>query len=86
MSASLELPDELVRDVRLRAAQQGQDLNDAVAQLVRRGLAVAAVESGQELKADAAQLARRKEIADKFISGEWGVELEGFEAGRAGER
>jgi hypothetical protein len=36
--------------------------------------------------ADALQLKRRAQIAQKFISGEWGVELKGFEEGQAAER
>ena len=35
---------------------------------------------------DALQLRRRTEIADKFMSGELGVELEAFEAGKARDR
>lgn len=36
--------------------------------------------------ADALQLKRRAQIAQKFVSGEWGVELKGFEEGQAAER
>ena len=35
---------------------------------------------------EALQLARRKEIAQKFVSGEWGVELSGYEESKAGGR
>jgi hypothetical protein len=38
------------------------------------------------VQADQMSLERRKEIAEKFISGEWGVELSGYEAGRAADR
>jgi hypothetical protein len=31
-------------------------------------------------------LKRREALAQKFISGEWGVELKGFEAGQAADR
>jgi hypothetical protein len=36
--------------------------------------------------AEARLLKRRKKIARKFISGQWGVELAGYEAGRVGDR
>ena len=35
---------------------------------------------------DALMLKRREKLSQKFISGAWGVELEGFEAGRAANR
>ena len=31
-------------------------------------------------------LARRREMTQKFLTGEWGVELEGFEEGRETDR
>jgi hypothetical protein len=40
----------------------------------------------RRLVVDALMMKRREEIANKFISGEWGVELAGFEAGRAADR
>ena len=40
----------------------------------------------RKLVADALLMKRREEIAGKFISGEWGTELAGFEAGRAADR
>ena len=36
--------------------------------------------------ADAAMLERRAQVAKKFLSGEWGVQLDGFEAARAADR
>ena len=35
---------------------------------------------------DALLLKRREKLSQKFISGAWGVELDGFEAGRAADR
>jgi hypothetical protein len=35
---------------------------------------------------DALMMKRREKLAQKFISGEWGVELAGFEGGRAADR
>jgi hypothetical protein len=40
----------------------------------------------RKLVADALMLKRREEIAQKFIAGEWGVELKGFEAGKAADK
>ena len=39
----------------------------------------------RKLVADALCLKRRQELAEKFISGEWGVELKGFEEAQAAE-
>ena len=83
MTTTLTLPDDLLRQVESHAAREGSDLNDAVADLLRIGLAKAA---SAESAPDESMLQRRREIAEKFISGEWGVELEGFEAGRAADR
>ena|ERR1700676_1026896 len=86
MKTTLELPDDLVKEIKLRAVHEGKKLKDAVADLLRKGLKSTSTGSGTVVKADKAMLARRREIAEKFISGEWGVELEGFEAGRAADR
>jgi hypothetical protein len=40
----------------------------------------------RKLVADALMLKRRALLAQKFISGDWGVELEGFEAGQKADR
>jgi hypothetical protein len=40
----------------------------------------------RKLVADALLLKRREQLAQKFIDGEWGVELSGFEAGQAADR
>lgn len=87
MKTTLELPDELVKEIKLLAVHEGKKLKDIVADLLRKGLADAAsVGSATVVKADQATLDRRREIAEKFISGEWGVELTGYEAGRAADR
>jgi len=41
MKTTLELPDALVKQVKLRALQDGRKLKDAVAELLRKGLKVA---------------------------------------------
>lgn len=40
MKTTLELPDALVKQVKLRALREGRKLKDAVADLLRKGLAV----------------------------------------------
>jgi hypothetical protein len=40
----------------------------------------------RKLVVDALMMKRRAEIADKFISGTWGVELAGIEASRTADR
>lgn len=42
MKTTLDLPDSLVKQVKLRALSDGRKLKDAVAELLRKGLAVAA--------------------------------------------
>lgn len=39
MKTTVELPDELVREVKMRAAREGRRLKDVMAEVVRRGLA-----------------------------------------------
>lgn len=41
MKTTLDLPDELIRAVKVRAAQQDRRLKDVVAELLSRGLAQA---------------------------------------------
>lgn len=41
MKTTLELPDALMRRVRLRAVQRSQKLKDAIAQLLELGMAAA---------------------------------------------
>jgi plasmid stability protein len=39
MKTTLDLPDDLMRAVKIRAAQENQKLKDTIADLLRRGLA-----------------------------------------------
>jgi len=43
MKTTLDLPEDLVRAVEFQALQEGRKLNDAVADLLRKGLAASAV-------------------------------------------
>ena len=46
MKTTLELPDELVRRVKMRAIERNQKLKDAIAQLLELGLASAPTDAG----------------------------------------
>ncbi len=39
MKTTLDLPDELMRDIKIRAVKENRKLKDAIADLLRRGLA-----------------------------------------------
>lgn len=39
MKTTLDLPDELIREVKIYAVHQGKKLKDTIAQLITRGLA-----------------------------------------------
>ena len=81
MTTTLDLPEDLMDEIRRRAAREGRNLDDAVTDLLRQALGGSA-----HLTADAAMLEARRQIAEKFISGEWGTELSGFEAARESDR
>lgn len=86
MKTTLELPDELVKEIKLLAVQEGKKLKDAVADLLRQGLAAPDVGGGTVVKADKGMLRRRKALTKKFVSGKWGFDLGGYEAGREADR
>jgi plasmid stability protein len=86
MKTTVDLPDRLVKAVKLRAVHDGRKLKDTVAELLRIGLARASVASTTKVRADAAMMQRRRELVGKFVSGEWGVELAGYEESRQADR
>lgn len=86
MKTTLELPDDLVKEVKLRALHEGAKLKDMVAALLRAGLRTGRVNGSGGVRADKESLARRKVLTRKFVSGEWGVELSGYEAARKQDR
>ena len=86
MKTTLELPDELLKEIKLLAVHEGKKLKDAMADLLRQGLAAASAKSGTVVKADKATLKRRTALTQKFVVGEWGVELAGYEAARKADR
>jgi plasmid stability protein len=50
VKTTLDLPDDLVRAVKLRALQRGHKLKDAFADLLRQGLAAAAMEPAPRMR------------------------------------
>lgn len=48
MKTTLELPDHLMRAVKIRAAETDRKLKDVVAELIQRGLAGPLIEGGNE--------------------------------------
>ncbi len=80
MKTTIELPDELIKMVKIRAVNDGAKLKDLFADLIRKGLAV-------DAKPDPApdQLARRRELGRKFDSGEWQVELTHWEESQSAD-
>lgn len=44
MKTTLDLPDDLMRDIKIRAVKENRKLKDAIADLLRRGLSKKTVE------------------------------------------
>jgi plasmid stability protein len=78
----IKLPDDLIPDIRSRAARAGRAVDETVAELLRAALGHDRVLT----PADRSMLERRAVVGEKFISGEWGVDLNGFNEGRTAER
>lgn len=83
MTTTLNLPDDLLRQVESHAAREGSELDDAVAALLRIGLAATAPAGSAP---DESTLERRRALTRKFVAGELGVELPGYEEARAADR
>lgn len=86
MTTTLDLPQDLVEDIHLRAEQEGRGLDETVAELLRAGLAASSSRTATVVQATAAMLEERRRIGEKFLSGEWGADLTGFEEGRVADR
>jgi plasmid stability protein len=84
MVTALDLPQDLVDDIQQRAAQEGRGIDETAAELLRAGLAASS--HATAINVDPRMLERRKAIVQKFLSGEWGTEFQGFEEGRAADR
>lgn len=81
MTTKVDLPADLLEEIQQRAARERRGFDDTVTDLLRQALAGVAASS-----ADRPMLDARRRLVEKFISGEWGVELSGFEASRAADR
>jgi len=46
MKTTLDLPDDLMREVKIRAVHEHKKLKDTIAELLRKGIAAAAKTSG----------------------------------------
>ena len=84
MATRLELPDDLLAEIRHLASQEGRNVDETVTELLRRALAGMASSSVPAV--DPATLEARRHLAERFISGDLGAELSGFEAMRAADR
>jgi plasmid stability protein len=85
MTTTLDLPDDLVEHVQLRAKQEGRGPDETVAELLRAGLAASPAQPATVV-AETSMREERKRIAEKFLTGEWGVDLAGFAEGRKADR
>ena len=86
MTTTIDLPADLIEDIHLRAEQEGRGLDETVAELLRAGLETSASRTTTAVHASASMLEERKRIAEKFLTGEWGADLTGFEEGRKADR
>ena len=83
MQTLLDLPDDLVHEVKQRALCEGRGLNETVARFLRQGMDR---ESVAVAPSDELVLARRREMTKKFVTGQCGVALDNFEADRQTDR
>ena len=86
MKTTVDLPPELIKEIKLLAVDEGKKLKDVLADLLRQALNAVSVGSATVVKADKAMLRRRKALPQKFVAGEWGFELAGYEAARKADR
>jgi plasmid stability protein len=86
MTTTLDLPDDLVEDIHIRAEREGRGLDETAAELLRAGLAASSSRTATAVHATVSMLEERRRIAEKFRTGEWGTDLSGFEEGRMADR
>jgi primosomal protein N'' len=85
MKTTVELPDKLIREIKLRAVEDDKKLKDVFAELLICGLDVKA-RSATKVRADDATMKKRRELLNRFVAGDWGVELTGLEASQKLDR
>ncbi len=78
MKTTLELPDDLMREIRVRAAQSDRRLKDVVEELLRRGLAAPAPADPPANDPLHAWLERLERHADGSVTNPDGIEDEAF--------
>lgn len=86
MKTTVDLPAELIKEIKLLAVDEGKKLKDILAELLRQGLKASSGGAGTVVKTDKAMLKRRKALTKKFVTGEWGVKLDGYEVAREADR
>jgi len=87
VTKKIELPDELIQEIERRAAVEGKNVEDKVEAIIRFWLALEInPKVPLPIVADAAMLEERKKLAEKFITGEWGCDIERWEDLRAKDR
>lgn len=86
MKTTIDLPAELVKEIKLLAVGEGKNVKDVVADLLRQGLSSVSANGATVVKVDKAMLRRRRALTRKFVAGEWGFELAGYEAAREADR
>jgi hypothetical protein len=74
MKTTLELPDDLIEEIKRLAVHEGKKVKDAVADLLRQGLVASSAQQRTLIKADKRMLKRRRALTQKFVTGEWGVD------------
>lgn len=84
MSTTLQLPLELVQEMQDRAEKTGQTLEVVAARLLSS--APVAERDTRSESSDPSLMARRRELTQKFVSGELGVELTGIDESREADR
>ena len=62
MKTTIDLPDDLPHQLKLRALNEGRKFREAVADLLRQGLATSAGQAKTKVKADKTTLKRRAQL------------------------
>ena len=72
---AVKLPAPMIDEVRRYAALHGMSISE----VIREGLDSTARARPAPIVVDEAMLEERKRLLEKFLTGEWSVEFEGFE-------
>lgn len=69
MKTTLDLPNDLVHEVKLRALHEGQELKDAVADLLRKGLASSPTPAAPQWSQWESRVASFRNVGDAWAAG-----------------